>query len=158
MIKIGDIEIHSYDAYDKKQLHLKHQLNSDPAFLKYVTKKLEDRLNESLPFEEDNLIFHQSYLVKYKEDFVGYIRLEEDKRRKEIVEIQWAVSPEFRNQKIGSLLIQTISDYILENYASIQKLKGVIEKGNYPSQNMAKKAGFIEENREDNYIYVSKSR
>ncbi len=158
VIKIGDIEIYEYDHNDKDQRHLKYVLNQDPGFLNFVTKKLDERLEESSISSQEGLQFFNSYLVKYKNEFVGYIRLEQNKRLEDTVEIQCAISPEFRNKKIGSILLETISSYILEYYEKINKIAGVIDRYNYASRSMAQKAGFIEEDRDDNYIYVSKSK
>lgn len=157
ILKIGDIEIYVYDSSNKDQRHLKYVLNEDPAFLKYVTKKLDERLEESVTSDLE-LHFFNSYLVKYKNEFVGYLRLEEDKRRPGYVEIQCAISREFRNQKLGSRILETISDYILENYHQVKQIFGIIERNNYISQSMATKAGFLPSNRDDSYIYVTKER
>lgn len=45
-IKIGDFEIYEYDKNNPDQRHLKYVLNNNDDFLKYVTKKIEERLNE----------------------------------------------------------------------------------------------------------------
>ena len=76
------------------------------------------------------LQFNSSYLVKYKEEFVGYIRLED---------LRWD----------GTLN---------KEYEEIKKLRGIIEKSNYASRNMAMQLGYSVEKQDDMYIYVSKSR
>lgn len=45
-IKIGDFEIYEYDKNNPAQRHLQYVLNNNADFLKYVTKKIEERLNE----------------------------------------------------------------------------------------------------------------
>lgn len=159
VLHLGDLEIYSYDVKDKDQRHLKYVLENDDDFRKYVTKKLEERLRETST--EEGLQFNSSYLVKYKEEFIGYIRLE-NLRGDGILNIQWAVSPEFRNQKYGKIIIETVSKYILENFNKVKKLRGVIDKSNYASRKVAKNAGFIEEivdkDYDYDYVYVTKSR
>lgn len=80
-------------------------MNNDTDFRKYVTKKLEDRLKDTVTeiIMGGGLQFNSSYLVKYKSEFVGYIRLE-DLRRDGTINIECAVSPEFRNQNLGKKL------------------------------------------------------
>lgn len=157
VVKIGDYEIHSYDANDNDQRHLKYVLDNDLDFRNYVTKNIKERLTEGETTQGGGLQYNHSYLVKYKNDFVGYIRLEE-LIWNGTLNIQMAVSPEFRNQKLGSNILKVLSDYLLENYEEIIKLRGIIEKRNKHSKLMAERAGFIEEKKEDDYIYVSKTR
>lgn len=159
VLHIGKLAIYSYDAKDSDQRHLEYVLENDNDFRKYVTKKLKERLRETPTGE--GLQFNASYFVKYEEDFVGYIRLEE-LRGDGTLNIQWAVSPEFRNQKYGKIIVETISKYILENLTKVKKLRGVIDKSNYASRKVAKNAGFTEEivdkEYDYDYIYVTKSR
>ncbi len=154
-LQIKDLEIYTYDKTDKDQRHLRYVLENDYDFLKYVTKNLENRLIETNP--KEILQFNSSYLIKYKKDFIGYIRLGELQRNGSL-SIECAVSPDYRNQKLGKKIIEILAQYLLDNRCEIQKLRGVIEKSNYASCKMALSAGFIEEKRDDQYIYVSKSR
>lgn len=100
-------------------------------------------------------------MVKYKEEFVGYIRLENLKWNGTL-NIEWAVSPEFRNQKLGRRIVSSLSDYIFTNYEEVKKLRGVIDKSNYASRKMANSIGFVEEKVDSeydyDYIYVTKTR
>ncbi len=156
LLKLGDLEIYVYDAKDPLQRHLKYTLENDEAFQKYVTKRLEERLKESQE-KGDTLQFNTSYLVKYKEEFVGYIRLEELKRDGSL-NIECAVAKEFRNQSIGKKILDAITKYILYNIKEVTKVKGVIEKSNYASRKMAESVGYVEDAKDDFYVYVSKSR
>ncbi len=97
------------------------------------------------------------YLVKYKDEFVGYIRLE-NLRWNGTLDIEWAVSPEFQNQKLGTKIVRTLSEYIFKNYQQVIKIRGIIDKSNYRSKALAKSVGFEEEKKDENYIYVTKSR
>ena len=156
ILKLGDFEIYIYDASNPNQRHLKYVLNEDADFRKYVTKKIEERLKET-DKEKKELQFNSSYLVKYKDDFVGYIRLEELSRDGSL-NIEYAVSKEFRHQNLGKKILVTISEYILKNIKEVICLKGVIEKSNYISRKIAKEAGFQIDKRDDFYVYVSKTR
>lgn len=159
IVKLGDIEIIQYDAKDEKQRHLKYVLDHDADFRKYVTKKLEERLRETTM--GGGLQFNSSYLVKYKSEFVGYIRLE-NLRWDGTVNIEWAVSPEYRNQKYGKIIVETVSNYILEHFEEVKKIRGVIDKSNYASRKVALNSGFLEEEVDSeynyDYVYVTKSR
>lgn len=88
--------------------------------------------------------------MKHKENFIGYIRLHELERGG-VLEISCAVSPEYRNQKYGQRILEVLSNYLLENYKEIEKLKGVIDKSNYESKKMASSVGFSLENQDDFY-------
>ena len=46
VIKTENFEIYGYDPTDSDQRHLKYTLKNDENFLKYVTKKLDERLAE----------------------------------------------------------------------------------------------------------------
>lgn len=159
VVKLGDIEIYCYDAKDEEQRHLKYVLDQDENFRKYVTKKLEENLKKNIM--EGGLQFNSSYLVKYKSEFVGYIRLE-NLRWDGTLNIEWAVSPEYRNQKYGKIIVETISNYILEHFEEVKKLRGVIDKSNYASRKVALNSGFVEESvsleYDYDYVYVTKSR
>lgn len=158
IVKLGDIEIYCYNAKDEEQRHLKYVLDQDENFRKYVTKKLEERLRETTM--GGGLQFNSSYLVKYKSEFVGYIRLE-SLRWDGTVDIELAVSPEYRNQKYGKIILETVSDYILEHFEEVKKIRGVIDKSNYASKKVALNSGFLEESDSEknyDYVYVTKSR
>lgn len=135
ILKFKNIEIHSYDSSDSDQRHLRYMLDHDEFFRKYVTKKIDERLNDSKVLGE-KLEFNCSYLVKYDGEFVGYIRLEE-LNWDGTLNIEWAVSPEFRKQRYGTIILKAVSDYILENYNEVKKLRGVIDKCNYASRKTA---------------------
>ncbi len=155
VLKLGDLEIYVYDPHEEGQRHLKYVLNQDEDFRKYVTKRIEECLKNVN--STDGLQFNTSYLVKYKEDFVGYIRLEELKRDGSL-NIECAVSPEFRNQNIGRKILDAITEYILYNMREVLKVKAVIEKSNYASRKLFENVGFTEDSKDDFYIYVSKSK
>lgn len=161
ILKIGDFEIYGYDTSDKDQRHLRYVLENDVNFRKYVTKQLEKRLRAIEINDRESLQFNSSYLVKYKEEFVGYIRLGNVKWDGTL-DIEWAVSPEFRNQKLGRRIVSSLSNYIFENFEEVKKLRGVIDKSNYASKKMASSIGFIEEKVDSeydyDYIYVTKTR
>lgn len=155
VLKIGDIEIYSYDEFDKDQEHLLYVLNNDADFLKYVTKKVLERLKDNI--NQEKIMFNHSYLVKYQGEYVGYIRLE-DLKINGTLNIEWAISPEYRNQNLATKIVKTISDYLLNNLQEVIKVRGVIERRNYASKKVALNSGFLEENRDDFYIYFSKER
>lgn len=155
VLKIGEFEIYTYDKKDDNQRHLKYVLNNDSDFCKYVTKNVQERLEESS--DREKLEFNNSYLVKYKDDFIGYICLEE-LMWNGTLNIEYAISPEFRNQNFGKRVLETISNYILENIEEVKKIRGVIDRSNYSSKMVASQVGFNIESRDDNYIYVSKTR
>ena len=158
VIKVKDLEIHSYDPNDAEQNHLKYALNNDKSFRQYVTKNLSERLKESIDLTTDECLkYNHSYFVKYKEEYVGYIRLE-DLRVDGSLRLQIAVSPEYRNQNLATKILNIVSDYILEHLPEVSKLQGVIEKNNYASRGVAKNTGYIEEKRDDFYVYVARNR
>lgn len=160
VLNIKDLEICTYDKNDYEQRHLKYLLDNDEYFRKYVTKKIDERLSEG-NFCGEDLCFDTSYFVKYKKEFVGYIRLE-SLRWDGTLNIECAVSPEYRNQNYGKIIVETISDYILENMDNVKKLRGVIDKSNYASLVVAKKSCFVEEcvdsEYDYDYVYVTKTR
>lgn len=47
VLKLGDLEIYSYNSKDAEQRHLVYVLKEDVDFRKYVTKKLDERLSET---------------------------------------------------------------------------------------------------------------
>ena len=155
VLKLGDIEVYSYDETEEGQKHLIYTLNNDQDFLKYVTKNILERLKENL--NEKDLTFNHSYLVKYQNEYVGYIRLE-DLKFNGSLNIEWAVSKEYQNKKLATKIVKSISDYLLNNLKDVVKIKGVIERSNYPSRKVALNSGFIEEDRDDFYIYYAKGR
>lgn len=155
-VKIGDFEVYGYNSNDSEQRHLKYILENNEDFKKYVTKKIAERLNTS-KLGKNDLQIDSSYLVKYKSDFVGYIRLE-NLRWDGKLDIEWAVSPEFQNQKLGTKIVKALTLYIFNTFKEVTKIRGIINKYNKNSISLAKNVGFIETNRDDEFIYVTKSR
>ncbi len=104
-----------------------NELISDEGVKRYL-KSIKANLEKS----SDNPL-RSSYLVSKDYDIVGYLNLYEEDN---VVEIDLAVSPKYRNIKnnsdetIGCQIVKESSNYLFDNYAFIKYIRAMIAKSN----------------------------
>lgn len=140
-IKLNELVLQSYDRKNEKHRNFKNSILLDESFIKFFGQMFIKNSDEY--FEETaNIELKKIYLIQDKEDIVGMIRLF-DKNNFNMINLQYAVSPYFRNMGYGKKILKEISEYFKKYIINLD-----INKNNIASINCAEKNGYIEYKKE----------
>lgn len=141
----------SLDSY--KLIKLKKENKIDLDFVKELFKD-EDVLLYLGHLEND---FKNVYIVSdYDGNYIGYVSLSEvivNMKNLTSVTLYYAIDKKYRGMGYGTLLLNEVSDYLLER---VDMLVMMIDINNKSSLKVAEKASFIEELVSDEEIICTK--
>ena len=161
-IKIGNLTITSFCSDNIEHIRFRKDLKHDYPIYEFVSTNIESDLQE---VHSDNIELERSYIIQANNDLVGYICIKEISEEEGIVELRYAVHPEFRrlgylgyhdkNRKgYGQQILEECSNYLftLDNINSVELH---IRKDNQASIGCAEKAKYkcLGENNEE-YFYI----
>lgn len=162
-IKIGNLTITSFCSKNLEHLKFKKELKKDDLIYEFVSVDIDKDLREVENQEEIEI--GNSYIVKDNNQLVGYIHILAITGSSDVVELRYAVHPEFRrlgyiehsdiNHKgYGQQILEKCSDYLFDYY-NVNNVELHIRKDNEPSIGCAKKARYqcVGENN-DEYYYI----
>ena len=144
-MKIDDFDLIFYNEQHKET---KNELvfgESSSKFINNIESRLSIKPNDSF--------FNHGYLVKYKNNVVAYLYV--SGITNDNIYLEYSVLNKYRNQKIASNLINSVTNYIFNNF-NINEIKLNISKDNISSQKVAENCGYYIED-EDEYLYANKS-
>ena len=162
-IKIGNLSITSYCAENPEHIKFKWDLTKDESIYEFVSTTIGRDLHEVI--KDDELELENSYIIQNKNNPVGYIYIERISETEGIVELRYAVHPEYRrlgflgyhdqNRKgYGQQILEECSNYLF-TFDDINSVELHIRKDNEASIGCAEKAKYkrIGENEEE-YYYI----
>lgn len=144
-IKLDKLILQSYDNKNEQHRNFKYSILRDESFNKFFGQMFIKNSDEYFK-ETDNLEVKKIYLIQDEENIIGMIRLF-DKNNFDIINLQYAVAPEFRNMGYGKKILKEISEYF-KNYT----IDLDINKNNIPSINCAIDSGFTNYKQENEEI------
>ena len=144
-MKIDNFELIFYNEQHKD---IKDEFIFGESSSKFINN-IENRL--SIKPNED--FFNHGYLVKYKDNVVAYLYV--SGITNDNIYLEYSVLNKYRNQKIASNLINSITNYIFNNF-NINEIKLNISKDNRSSQKVAENCGYYLDDEEE-YLYTDKS-
>lgn len=162
-ISIGNLMITSFCSNNVEHIKFRDELKEDDLIYDFVSTTIEDDLHE---ISSDELELEQSYIIQDNNDLVGYIYVEGISDVEGIVELRYAVHPEFRRlgylgchdskrKGYGQQILEECSNYLF-TFAAINSVELHIRKDNVASIGCAEKAKykrFGENDAEYYYIY-----
>ena len=93
-IPIGNLTITSFCSQNATHIKFRHDLSQDDAFYEFVSIDIEKDLHEVS--NDEKLELENAYIIQDKDKLVGYIYIEGISETEEIVELRYAIHPEFR--------------------------------------------------------------
>lgn len=96
--------------------------------------------------QEENY-YNEAYIAYYNDYPIGFISLS---YKNSAYEISYGILKEYRNQHLGTLLLDEFSEVLFNNYEDINNLTLVINKNNIASIKLANMASY-ESDTKDNY-------
>ena len=150
-IKLTSLDIVSYDKESKKKIRFLKEMNEDILIGIYFKDIIRDMIDERK--DRKDMEIGYGYLVEDKKKLVGFvqpIRIE-----KNVLDINYAVHPDYRRLGYGVKILNEISSYYFSN--NVKSVRLYINKDNIRSMGCALKAGFHQEGEINNkhlYVYM----
>ena len=144
-MKIKEFELIFYNEEYKE---IKDEFVSGKSSSRFINN-IDSRLN----IRDDGNFFNHGYLVKLNNDIVGYLYVSGITNNN--IYLEYSVRSDYRNQKIARRLLDSVTNYICENY-NINEIKLNIYKDNRASQKVAEECGYYLEDEEE-YLYKGDS-
>lgn len=144
--------ITSFCSNNVDHLKFRRDLKKDGFIYDFVSIDIESDLIEASNEEEIEL--ENSYIIQDKDKLVGYIYIKAIPEEVDIVELRYAVHPEYRRLSYGQQILEECSKYLFK-FDSINSVELHIRKDNDASIGCAEKAKYkrLGENN-DEYYYI----
>lgn len=162
-VKIGNLTITSFCEENVEHIRFRKDLKNDDPIYDFVSVDIEKELHEVENQKEVEI--GNSYIIKDRNQLIGYVYFLSINDSLDIVELRYAVHPEFRrlgyigysdsNRKgYGEQILEECSSYLF-NRDNINGIELHIRKDNEASIGCAKKAKYecVGENN-DEYYYI----
>lgn len=160
-ISIGNLMITSFCSQNPEHVRFKWDLAMDDAIYEFVSIDIKNDLHEVKNEEEIEL--ENSYIIQDKDNLVGYIYIEGISESEGIVELRYAIHPEYRrlgylgysdsNRKgYGQQILEECSNYLF-NFDDIDCVELHIRKDNEASIGCAEKAKYKRIGENDDFYY-----
>lgn len=149
-ISIGNLTITEYCIQNPKHERFRLELMEDDCIYDFVSTTIGDDL--TVPTESNDLELEHSYIIEDKHQPVGYIYIEGISEDEGIVELRYAVHPEYRrlgfigysdtNRKgYGQQILEECGNYLF-TFDNIHSVELHIRKDNEASIGCAEKAKY----------------
>lgn len=112
-----------------------------------------------------NSILDHAFLVELNDDIIGYVYI--TGMSKNICYIEYLIRKKYRGKKLGTLLLDTVSDKLFNMYPYLKELRLNIDRSNLASMKLASSASYISDDDfigdkidfiKDNPYYLSKQK
>lgn len=159
MITIDDIYLKCFNK--EEDMNILDDINGNSK--SNMIHQIEERLLTSK--NTNDLIYDNAYLIKLKENIIGYVYL--TGKSKQIVYLEYLILKEYRNKGLGKYVVEKITDYIFENSTDLKEIRLNIDRSNLPSITLATSLGFIDDENytndkidfiKDNPYYINNRR
>lgn len=159
MIKIENIELRSYNKFDKEILEEILQGESKSDFI----HQIDERLINSREVEQ--LELSNAYLVCIDGKTVGYIYL--TGMSKNYIYLEYLILKKYRHKGIGRYVVEQVSDEVFRRFPHLKEIKLNIDRSNIGSINLAEAIGFYDDGNyggqkidfiKDNPYYIEPKR
>lgn len=139
-IKMKHLVITEYCSTDKRKYRFIKEISEDPLIRHFLSSTMDEWLEDSEGL--DKLLIGPAYIIADQRKLVGTIRLasyEPDG----VLNLHYAVHPDYRRQHYGTRILQETSKYILEQFSKVQKIELYIKEINKGSIKCAENANFL---------------
>ena len=144
IISIDNINLTNYDKNNIEQKRLYDELTLGNSKSDMI-HQIKERLDNSK--EVEKLEFDNAYIIYIDDNIIGYLYLTGKRVGSSYIEI--SLLKDMRGKHIGSYLLNTITNYILENNNDLKEIRASIDISNLASMKVAEYAGFYY--NEDDY-------
>lgn len=144
-IQLDTLVLKSYDSNNNKHTKFKNTLEYDEEFVKYFGNFFIKNINDIFS-PSDTLEVNNAYILEDNEEVIGMIRIF-NKTFNGVIDLQYAVSRDYRKSGYGKKILKEMSNYFINN-KDINCIKLDIDKNNLGSISCATSLGYIKEDRE----------
>lgn len=151
-LPIGKLAITDFCLEKKEHLKFRRDLSSDPLFLKYGFRHIQEQL-VPISNASNELMPNHSYLLELDGKLIGYLHLG-DLNFAGIMKLEYGLHEDYRGKNLSYFVLKEVSDYLLNHVENLKQLRGDISIYNKFSIDTAEKVGYYRNARNDqNYDY-----
>lgn len=151
-LPIGKLAITDFCLEKKEHLKFRRDLSSDPLFLKYGFRHIQEKL-VPISNASNELMPNHSYLLELDGKLIGYLHLG-DLNFAGIMKLEYGLHEDYRGKNLSYFVLKEVSDYLLNHVENLKQLRGDISIYNKFSIDTAEKVGYYRNARNDqNYDY-----
>ncbi len=151
-LPIGQLTITDFCLEKREHLKFRRDLSSDPLFLKYGFRHIEEELVASSD-SSNQLLPNHSYLLELDGKLIGYLHLR-DLNFVGVMKLEYGLHADYRGKGLSYLVLKDVSDYLLNHIEELKQLRGDISIYNKFSIDTAERVGYYRNARNDqNYDY-----
>ena len=122
------LSLYTFDKDNKEHLFFIKELFFDESIKKWV-----QGVSDGLLRNDKKEFFGHGFLVKYNNDFIGYIGISNYIKEEASVYLRYAISKNKRGLKYGESLLSEITDYIFQKYSEVESIRLKIASDNKAS-------------------------
>lgn len=149
---IGQLTISDFCLDNKEHIKFCRDLSSDPLFLKYGFRHIEEQL-KSGDSVSNKIVPNHSYLLELDGKLIGYLHLG-DLNFVGVMKLEYGLHADYRGKGLSYLTVKEVSSYLLNHVEGLKELRGDISIYNLFSIRTAEKVGYYRKARNDqNYDY-----
>lgn len=144
-IEIEKINIINFNKNEDEHLKVYDELVNGESKSNMISL-IKERLLRSK--ECNDLIFDNAYLIRMDNNIVGYLYL--SNKNTNYIYLEMSILKNYRDKKLGSTLLEQITNYIFINNDNLKEIRLSIDKSNPRSMKSALNAGYYYD--EDDYM------
>ena len=148
-IQLESLTLNKFDKNNKNDLEFIKKLCNDES----IRNRFQGLLM-GLTNNQNNDFFNRSFLVSYKNDYIGYINIGSYNTEEKCVYLRAAIDKDARGFSYGKTLLNEVSEYIFSNFFEVENIHLKIAADNKPSLMTANACGY---KWLKNDIYIRKS-
>lgn len=135
--RLKTLTLTTFEKNDKEALTFLKRLIGDDTIKKRfqgITVGLLENLKKQF--------FGFSFLVKFNEEYIGYINIGNYNEEEKSTYLRAAIDKDKRGLEYGKTLLAEITEYIFQNYPQVENIRLKIARDNIPSLMTAKACGY----------------
>lgn len=146
-IELEKFKLVSYDSKNETHRNCKYKFLKDEQFVKFFGQFFIKNSDEYFS-DSNELEIKKVYFIEEEEKIIGLVRFF-DIKESGIVDLQYAVNPEYRGLGYGNILLKEVTEYLLNNNKLIRL---DIDKNNLNSIKCAIRNNYEEDKKIDDTI------
>ena len=144
-IEFENFRIINFNKKDDEHLKVYEELVNGESKSKMISLIGENLISSH---ETETLDFANAYLLQQNEDIIGYLYL--TAKFNNHIYLEMSILKKYRNKKMGSMMLEEITNYLFMNNDDLKEIRLSIDKSNPGSMKSALNANYYYD--EDDYM------
>lgn len=154
VINLKRFRLEEIDITKQEHLDMIKEFDNDPLVKQYLypyKNSFYDLVCDAIKTDD---IFRTFYVIYFSNKAIGYIEIESPNK----TFLNLALIKSERRKGYSKLLLQELSDCLLENYSNVNSVNAIIRKDNRNSISAVESAGLIKTEEDSKFVTYSRLR